>query len=186
LINDDSLERVIDSLKAPVEIDPGLDRRVMAAIEADPLPGVSHQRPLAGWLSRRWTIGISPASALAAAAGLAALALAASLLTRQSIRTAVTEPTAQHASGEVAQFVLVAPDAESVMLVGDFNDWSLSATRLARQADDGVWWVTVPLPPGRYRYAFVVNGTRWRSDPSAPAAEDEFGRPNSVVTIGGV
>ena len=43
----------------------------------------------------------------------------------------------------------------------------------------------MPLRPGRYRYAFVVNGTSWRPDPNAPAAEDEFGRANSVVTIGG-
>jgi 1,4-alpha-glucan branching enzyme len=70
-------------------------------------------------------------------------------------------------------------------VVGDFNDWSFSATPLERQPGDDVWWVTVPLRPGRYRYAFVVNGTSWRPDPHAPAAEDEFGRPNSVVTIGG-
>jgi 1,4-alpha-glucan branching enzyme len=94
---------------------------------------------------------------------------------------AATEGTA----GEVTQFVLVAPNAKSVALVGDFNDWNLSATQLARQAGDGIWWVTVSLPPGRYRYAFVVDGSGWRSDPNAPSAEDEFGRPNSVVTIGG-
>ena len=70
-------------------------------------------------------------------------------------------------------------------MVGDFNDWSMSATPLERAPGDGVWYVTVPLEPGRYRYAFVVNGAIWRSDPEAPAAEDEFGRANSVVTVGG-
>jgi hypothetical protein len=190
--NDEILERIIHTLKEPVEIDPGVDRRVMAAIEADtPLAGIPDRRPLAGWLSPRWTIRLSPVSGLAAAAGLAALALAASMVMRPRATPAPAEPAvaelaATGAAGEIAQFVLVAPDAESVTLVGDFNDWSLSATRLARQSGDGVWWVTVPLPPGRYRYAFVVNGTGWRSDPNAPAAEDEFGRPNSVVTIGGV
>ena len=83
------------------------------------------------------------------------------------------------------QFVLVARDAKAVSLVGDFNDWSLSATPLERTDSNGVWWVTVPLVPGRYRYAYVVDGTMWRPDPQAAAAEDEFGRPNSVVTIGG-
>jgi 1,4-alpha-glucan branching enzyme len=69
--------------------------------------------------------------------------------------------------------------------VGDFNDWNDQSTQLTRQGGDGVWWVTVTLPPGRYRYAFVINGTAWRSDPQAPSAEDDFGRPNSVVTVGG-
>ena len=83
------------------------------------------------------------------------------------------------------QFVLVAPSAHSVALVGDFNDWNVSATQLSRQSGDGVWWVTVPLQPGRYRYAFVVDGTLWRPDSNAPSADDEFGRRNSVVTVGG-
>src|SRR6266478_1024299 len=44
----------------------------------------------------------------------------------------------------------------------------------------------VRLAPGRYRYAFLVNGVEWRADPSAPAAkDDEFGTPSSVVTVGG-
>ena len=79
----------------------------------------------------------------------------------------------------------MAPNAQAVSVVGDFNDWSLSATPLTRADSAGVWWVTVPLGPGRYRYAFVVDGTVWRPDPEAPAAEDDFGRPNSVLTIGG-
>jgi hypothetical protein len=56
---------------------------------------------------------------------------------------------------------------------------------LIRQAGDGVWWINLTLPPGRYRYAFIVDGENWRNDPNAPAAEDEFGRANSVITIGG-
>jgi len=84
------------------------------------------------------------------------------------------------------EFLLMAPRAASVMLVGDFNDWTASATPLHTAAAGGLWAVTVPLPPGRYRYAFVVDGTRWQPDPSAPPApDDEFGSPASVVTIGG-
>jgi len=51
---------------------------------------------------------------------------------------------------------------------------------------EGLWVVTVPLPPGRYRYAFLVDGTTWVPDPDAPRTiDDDFGRPNSVLTIGG-
>jgi 1,4-alpha-glucan branching enzyme len=84
------------------------------------------------------------------------------------------------------QFVLVAPEAASVSLVGDFNDWDVSATPLMRGGGDGVWAVTIPLNPGRYRYSFLVDGTTWQRDPQAArTVEDEFGRPNSVLTIGG-
>jgi cyclomaltodextrinase / maltogenic alpha-amylase / neopullulanase len=83
--------------------------------------------------------------------------------------------------------VLVAPTATSVSLVGDFNDWDRSATPLVRSNGDGLWSVTVPLETGRYRYSFLLDGTTWLQDPNGvPAIEDEFGRPNSVVTVGGV
>ncbi len=184
---DDILERVAETLKEPVAIDPGLDRRVMAEIEGlRPAESEQPVRPVFGWFSRRWTIRLSPVGGLAAAAGLATLVLVASLLMQSREPSPAPVASAQGESATVTQFVLVAPTAKTVTLVGDFNDWNLSATKLARQDANGVWWVTVALPPGRYRYAFVVDSTGWRSDPDAPAAEDEFGRPNSVVTIGGL
>lgn len=80
-------------------------------------------------------------------------------------------------------FVLLAPEAVRVAIVGDFNDWDPAATPL-RRAGEHAWWVVVPLRPGRYRYSFVVDGTRWVADPSAPrAADNDFGPESSVVTI---
>jgi 1,4-alpha-glucan branching enzyme len=81
------------------------------------------------------------------------------------------------------EFALRTPADSAVVLVGDFNDWNPTATPLHR-ASDGVWSVTVPLRPGRYRYTFIVDGTRWHRDPAAPRAlEDDFGAPTSVITI---
>ena len=180
--HDETLEHVIATLKEPVTIDAALDARVMSAVEQLPAyAGAPSQRR--SWLARRWTIRVSALGGLAAAAAVAALVVAAALL--RPGREPAPVPAVASSGASAMQFVLVAPDAKSVTLVGDFNDWSLSATRLARQAGDGVWWVTVKLPPGRYRYAFIVDGKTWRGDPNAPAAEDDFGRPNSVVTIGG-
>ena len=182
--HDRTLARVIETLKEEVRTDPDLDRRVMAEIERLPLPVVPPPERLTpfAWLRRSRTFRLSPLGGLAAAAALAAIML---VLSRTGQPAAETASTAERPPAQLTQFVLVAPEAESVAVVGDFNDWSFSATPLARQPGDGVWWVTVPLGPGRYRYAFVVDGTTWRGDPTAPAAEDEFGRPNSVVTIGG-
>lgn len=80
------------------------------------------------------------------------------------------------------RFVFVAPNARSVTIVGDFNDWDQQATPLVRH--QGVWTAEVTLPPGRYAYAFLVDGQRWIADPDAPpAVGDDFGRPSSVVTV---
>lgn len=86
----------------------------------------------------------------------------------------------------VTRFLLVAPGAKHVSLVGDFNDWDHSATPLVKVAHDGVWTVELPLTAGRYSYAFLVDGHRWTADPGAPrAVGDDFGRPSSVVTVRG-
>ena len=82
-------------------------------------------------------------------------------------------------------FVLMTANAARVSIVGDFNDWDPAATPL-RRAGEHAWWVVVNLPPGRYRYSFVVDGTRWVADPAAPrAADNDFGAESSVVTIPG-
>jgi 1,4-alpha-glucan branching enzyme len=85
----------------------------------------------------------------------------------------------------MVQFVLVAPEARNVVLVGDFNDWDPAATPLHRAPSGGAWTAALPLQPGRHRYAFVVDGVRWMADPTAPPApDDDFGSPGSVVTVG--
>ena len=159
--DDDVVERVVRQLRQPVSIDRALDERVMAEI-AEP-PRVP---------ARRWSRGTW--GGLAAAAALGAILVA--------------RPWRAGTGGESAldafQFVLVAPQASSVALVGDFNDWD--PARSPMRTAQGVWATTVPLAPGRYRYAFLVNGVEWRADPDAPAArDDEFGTPSSVITVGG-
>jgi hypothetical protein len=154
---DETVERVIQHLRRPVAIDAGLDARVMREIAQVSSP----RRPV--W--PRW-------SAAAAAAALGAV-----LIARPWARNATSR-------ADTLQFVLVAPQAASVSLVGDFNDWD--PARSPMQTAHGIWATALRLAPGRYRYAFLVNGVEWRADPGAPAAkDDEFGTPSSVVTVGG-
>jgi hypothetical protein len=157
---DDIVERMIRQLRRPVAIDPGLDTRVMREIAEDAQPQTHGRSAL--FRALPW---------LAAAAVLAAVVIA--------------RPWARgSSSADAFQFVLVAPQASSVSLVGDFNDWD--PARSPMQTAHGVWATVLPLAPGRYRYAFLVNGVEWRADPGAPAAgDDEFGTPSSVVTVGG-
>ena len=96
----------------------------------------------------------------------------------------VTNRTAPPQPNRVAMsFVLAAPTAKRVALVGDFNDWNDRVTPMQR-GSDGAWTVQVELVPGNYSYAFVVNDSTWYSDPRAPVlAQDDFGRPSSVVLV---
>jgi hypothetical protein len=161
--DDELVDRVVRQLRQPVSIDPALDDRVMAEIAADPAPRAT-SRP---------RFSLRPWPWLAAAAVLGAIIIA-----RPWTRGA------DNSGSNAFQFVLVAPQASSVALVGDFNDWD--PARSPMRTAQGVWATTVPLAPGRYRYAFLVNGVEWRADPGAPDAhDDEFGTPSSVITVGG-
>ena len=103
---------------------------------------------------------------------------------------AAAAPTPARSVGAVSdnaavrvQFVLVAPDAKSVAVVGDFNDWNPSATPL--ESARGMWTSEEVVTAGRHDYAFVIDGTRWIADPSAPRAPaDELGGGYSVLVAG--
>lgn len=82
--------------------------------------------------------------------------------------------------GDPVRFVLRATDADRVELAGDFNDWV--PTPLQRRPD-GFFEAVVPLQPGRYEYAFIVDGA-WGPDPAARRyVEDGFGGKNSVIEL---
>lgn len=78
-------------------------------------------------------------------------------------------------------FTIEAPDAERVQLAGDFNNWTLDGNEM--EAMGGVWKKVVKLPPGRYRYRYVVDG-RWQNDPLNAAAEPSpYGGDDSVLVM---
>jgi 1,4-alpha-glucan branching enzyme len=80
------------------------------------------------------------------------------------------------------RFVYIDNKAATVCVSGSFNGWSQQSDCMSR-SDDG-WSVRVLLPPGRYQYAFVIDGCRWRDDPGAVLAEDDgFGIKNSVLIV---
>jgi hypothetical protein len=163
----DFLERVAARLREPVPLSTRVERRVLDRLQLEAAAGQSH-RP--GW--RRPLVAVGLAAGIALVFGLGVL------VGRRSVVPA--DPTTEIRSVE---FVLRTPAESTVTLVGDFNDWDPHATPL-RPASDSLWSVVVPLRPGRYRYTFIVDGTRWLRDPSAPRAlEDDFGTPTSVITV---
>lgn len=172
--DDDVLQRVIDQLRQPVEMDPRLDTAVMARVAA----GEGRLGVIAAawaWLRRPRHFAVSPL------AGFATVALAGLTLWLVAGPRRIAPP----AGPSTVQFVVRAPGAGTVALVGDFNNWDGAATPMRAARDGALWSVTIPLTPGRYRYAFLVNGSRWLLDPAAPHVRDDFDTPSSVVTVGG-
>ena len=71
-----------------------------------------------------------------------------------------------------------------VHLVGDFNEWNASFHRMKRQ-EDGVWVLSLKLPPGEYAYKFFSRG-EWFNDPEADYYRPNiWGSSDSVVTVPG-
>ncbi|TVR23287.1 MAG: glycoside hydrolase [Anaerolineaceae bacterium] len=74
------------------------------------------------------------------------------------------------------------PDASTVFLVGDFNDWSETSHPMKQRKTDKCFAIDVKLEPGReYQFRYLVDG-EWHNDWSADQyVQNEFGGDNSVV-----
>jgi hypothetical protein len=171
-----TLELIVEELQQPVRLDESFERRVMVRVRR--LYAQRRRRGVASWLGVASRVTHNPGWAAALAAGVVAVVTLGVMRTR---------PQAAASSGvplEPVQFVLVAPTARSVAVVGDFNDWGLNDSALVATNHHGVWSVTAPVPAGVHRYAFVVNGKDWVADPSAPrSAGDDFGLPSSALVV---
>lgn len=91
------------------------------------------------------------------------------------------------------RFRYKAPAARQVNLAGEFNNWLGTANGgrldpnidpLKDLDDDGVWEITLPLPPGRYQYKYVVDQVDWQEDPGNPETTDDgYGGKNSILVV---
>jgi len=79
-------------------------------------------------------------------------------------------------------FAVAAPQAESVSVKGDFSAWE--PVNLEDRGS-GVWTAVIELPPGRYEYAFVVDGRWVGQDPVADEYVRSFGEYASVRYVEG-
>ena len=99
----------------------------------------------------------------------------------------VRQPEQRRAEGEVVtvRFVLAAPEAGQVTVVGDFNEWDRGFHTMTDTDADGVWEIEIPLQKGRrYTYNFLVDGEEWVVDPEAPdVIEDPFGGEKALLSL---
>ncbi len=193
---DPFIAEIARELKHPVALDARFDERVMAALEPTVIPITVHRSAARPWYRRTFSFSVSQVAGLAAAAALVGVvamnvmkpgAPAGSTVAALPEGAMALQPVADVTVDENApvqqQFILIAPTASSVSLVGDFSDWDASRLKMERVSADGAWSITVPLVPGRYEYQFEVDGKQRVTDPTRPATSSEFGSANSVVTV---
>jgi hypothetical protein len=187
--NDDDvmMKKIARELRKPVAVSASFDARVMRAVRE--LPRHARRR-LWSRLTAPRTITVKPLSWGLLAASIALFAIlgalhASSDINRVAKASANFFPKGKASTDQRVQFVLVAPDAKKVSVVGDFNGWD--AQHVAYQAQHrggGVWSVTARVPVGHHRYSFVVDDSVWVADPTAPRAVDnDFGGFNSTMVV---
>ncbi len=80
-------------------------------------------------------------------------------------------------------FVQPIEGARSASIAGTFNDWSATTHPMRRNEDLGVFELCLRLPPGKYLYRVIIDGT-WSSDPHNNNCEpNPFGDANSVMIV---
>ena len=180
---------LLDTLTAELRAEsapPWLESRIMAG-----LPGPAS---LAWWLrAARWLMQPQPVTVRPATLGLAGAAAVLGILLLNQPEPNLVMPTPVTPTLTVSnpstpviyvQFAFVDPEAHSVTVAGDFNDWDAEATILRDSDGDGVWTGLIALRPGMHKYMFVVNGEQWVTDPEAERyVDDGFGNRNAVIAI---
>lgn len=188
MYNDD-LERL---LKETLEHEVSLHRDCLEGLESRLSGELEGRSPRPGFGDVIRTL-IAPSRAgragqlaVLAATAAAFLIIGGLFLPELTPRSAPAVPMAESAAGRMTVgttvFLVPAPSASEVVLVGSFNNWE--ATPLHDEDLDGIWRVELALDPGRYEYAFVVDGQWWGQDPAADETVRSYGGYNSVRYIG--
>ena len=91
-------------------------------------------------------------------------------------------PNQQHRNMRAVNFMCDAPQAQSVSIIGDFNNWRPSANPMQQQPD-GAWLVRVELKHGHHRYAFVVDGVLTLDPKAMGITRNDQGERVSLIPV---
>lgn len=87
-----------------------------------------------------------------------------------------------HAVVKPINFFCNAPQAESVSVVGDFNQWQPSANPMEKQLD-GSWQASVDMKHGHHRYAFWVDGVLTLDPKALGITRDDLDNRVSLLSV---
>jgi len=79
-------------------------------------------------------------------------------------------------------FVCLAPEAKTVALVGDFNDWDPKALPMKRHPD-GSWTGQVTLGHGHHHYMFMIDGKPTLDPRAQGIARNEQNEKVSLLAV---
>ena len=86
----------------------------------------------------------------------------------------------QKAKNRKVAFSIEAPEAKTVFLAGDFNNWGPDPMK---KDDDGVWKRTLKLAPNIYEYKFIIDG-EWKMDlQNSKTCSNCFGTKNNILAV---
>ena len=184
------------------DVPAGFADRTMAAIEAAETASEAGAAASHSFTERLWTWLVGPQT-IQVRPGLVAAALVlllgATVTFWPALRPAVpgepvapSRPSANASSATAvaqeevvwARFMYANDEASSVAVAGDFSEWE--PIPLSEKTVDGqtVWTGMVPVPKGEHQYMFVIDGSRWVTDPLAPVQRsDGFGNKNAVLQL---
>ncbi len=188
-MKDDALEILLrdtlrDDVAAARENLDGMEKRILLRL-GDRHPHVRWsawwRQMLAPSRSARWA-QLAVVTATAAVFLLVGVSLSERTLSPESVPTLSLQSDRCSDGTHEVLFVLPALDAGSVNVVGNFNNWE--GTPLSDPNGDGIWTARVNLTPGRYEYAFIIDGRWWGQDPLADEYIRSFGEYSSVRYVG--
>jgi 1,4-alpha-glucan branching enzyme len=82
----------------------------------------------------------------------------------------------------LVDFFCRAPEAQSVSLIGDFNQWQPTAHPMNRMPDGG-WVLRLELPHGHHRYLFLVDGKPMLDPNAMGKVHNERNETVSLIAI---
>ena len=150
------------------------------AAELPEPPALFSRATMERLLRRRPVIQLSvrrlPRWSVAAAAAMV-LVVAGFLFYSQRAESAANQLT--------VHFILDAPGANKVALVGSFTQWNPDKLLLKRESNSSEWEISVPLKRGEtYLYNFVIDDRTWIPDPSMRVqVSDGFGGESSLIQL---
>jgi len=95
----------------------------------------------------------------------------------------VTKTLRKDDTVQICFYTEALPEAESVNLVGSFDDWDRSAHPMRRLKDGRFMAIKRFELSCRHEYRYLVNGETWINDPEAESyTPNPYGSDNCVVT----
>lgn len=176
--------RVAGVLSAPVAANARAKAAIMDRVRLTARP-VTSRGPL-GRATRHSLVGLAMAAGIGSITTVSALRVAdATRHVPAAVASAVVGDSVVEGFRDTLRLVRLMFDdatARRVTVVGDFNVWNADATRMRRDRRTGLWSTTLALHDGEYRYAIVVDATRWAGD-SAAGRLDGTGHVYSLLHV---